>query len=292
MRRNCAVIARARAEDPDLRMAVAGIHIEGPFLSPEEGPRGAHDPRFIRNPDLGEFRAWQEAAGGAVRMVTLAPELDGALDFVRHLAAEGVVAAIGHTAAGPARIREAIDAGARVATHLGNGSHAVLPRLENYLWEQLAADDLWATMIADGFHLPAAVVKAIARVKGLDRLILISDVALHGGQPPGAYRMGDLDVEVHPNGRISLAGTPFLAGAGHLLDWDIAHFVRFTGCDLAAAVRLCTVNPARLLGLPEPHGTLAAGAPAHLTLFRYTDGDDRCRIEKTVRGGSEVFSRG
>ncbi len=284
------VIAQQRADNPDVASAIPGIHIEGPYLSPEDGPRGAHDPAVIRDPDIAEFEAWQEAADGAISMVTLAPERQGALEFIQHISKAGVIAAIGHSAAQPERIREAISAGARYSTHLGNGSHAKLPRLRNYLWEQLAAEELTAGIIADGFHLPASVVKTIARTKGLQRLILVSDAALLGGMPPGIHQWGNLDVQVHDDGHLGMAGTSFLAGAGHLLNWDIVQFMRFTGYSLADTIQLCTTNPAALLGLPPDSATLQAGAPANLTLFTKRPDAQSLHIICTIRNGIEVYN--
>src|SRR5687767_2117449 len=160
------VIAAAVDGDPAVARAVAGIHLEGPFISPVDGPRGAHPAAHVRPPDWGLFERWQRVAGGRIRIITLAPEWPGGLDFIARCRASGVIAAIGHTAATPEQVRAAVVAGARLATHLGNGAHAMLPRHPNYLWEQLAADDLWASVIADGFHLPAAVLKVVLRVKG------------------------------------------------------------------------------------------------------------------------------
>jgi len=254
---NCATIARAASDDRRIGKALCGIHIEGPFISSEDGPRGAHDPQFIRAPDYDEFHAWQDAARGMIKIVTLAPELPGALRFIERITQDGVVASIGHSAASPDIIQDAVKAGARLSTHLGNGSHGMVPRLKNYLWEQLASDELSASIIADGFHLPDAVLKVMARAKGLSRLILISDVAHLAGSPPGIQRWGSMQVEVHPDGHLGLAGTQFLAGAGHLLDRDLAQFVRATGVPVPQAVSLCTDNPRKLLGLraadlPQP----------------------------------------
>src|SRR5262249_48229077 len=120
-----------------------------------------------------EFQRWQEAAEGLIRLVTLAPERQGALEFIEKLAEAGIVAALGHTGADPETIRDAVQAGATLSTHLGNGAHNMLRRHPNYLWEQLAEDRLMASIIADGHHLPASVVKCMARVKGADRLILV-----------------------------------------------------------------------------------------------------------------------
>src|SRR5687768_6411871 len=149
-----------------------GFHLEGPYFSIEDGPRGAHPKEHARDPDWDEFRRWQDAAGGRVRMVTLAPERNGALRFIEQLTAAGVVAAIGHTAATGRQIRDAAAAGARTSTHIGNGCHAVLPRHDNYVWEQLACDDLWASVIADGHHLPPAVLKSVIRAKTPGRVLL------------------------------------------------------------------------------------------------------------------------
>ena len=285
---NLQVIGKARQESSLIAAAIPAIHIEGPFISHEDGPRGAHDPRYVRDPDFDEFLEWQEAAGGLVKMVTLAPERKGALEFIGKLAKAGVVASIGHSAASPEQIREAVAAGATFSTHLGNGSHASLPRLKNYLWEQLAEDRLSVGMIADGFHLPEAVVKVILRAKGLERIVLVSDVSLPGGWESGTYRWGNLDVEVHPDGHVGLKGTSFLAGAGHRLDHDIATFMNFTGVPLFETLELCTRNPARVLGLPSSAGRLEAGASADLTLFRY-DGQVPVKVETTVLAGQKIF---
>lgn len=290
MLRTLRVIAQQRAEYSDVLCAIPGIHLEGPYLSAEDGPCGVHDPAVIRDPDIAEFEAWQAAADGMISIITLAPERKGALDFIQYITKAGVIAAIGHSAAEPARIREAIAAGARFSTHLGNGSHAQLPRLHNYLWEQLAADELTAGIIADGFHLPSSVVKTIVRTKGLERLVLVSDVALLGGLQPGIYTWGNLDVQVHEDGHLGLPGTRFLAGAGYLLNWDIAQFMRITDHSLAETIRLCTMNPAALLNLPSEVGTLEVGAPANLTIFTKPPDAQALHILKTIRNGVEVYS--
>jgi N-acetylglucosamine-6-phosphate deacetylase len=289
--KNLQTLMRVLENTPDLSAAVAGIHIEGPYISSEDGPRGAHDVKFVRDPSFSEFEEWQEAAGRRIRIVTVAPEKKGALDFIAKVSQRGVVVAIGHTAAAPERIREAVAAGATMSTHLGNASHSRLPRLQNYLWEQLADDRLYASIIADGFHLPASVLKVFARSKGLDRLVLVSDIAVAGGRAPGRYTWGDIEVEVHSDGHISLAGTEFLAGAGHMLDRDIAQFVRYTGIDLSAAVALCTINAARILREDAYPRDLEKGMPADLTLFHYRRGDEHLDIEQTILRGKTLYMR-
>jgi N-acetylglucosamine-6-phosphate deacetylase len=286
--RSLKIIAAARREDPDIAAAVPGIHIEGPFISSEEGPRGAHDTKHIRDPSVGEFDEWQEAAEGRIVMVTMAPERSGGIDFVRALTERGVVVSIGHTAASPEIIREAISAGARFSTHLGNGSHAMIPRHKNYIWEQLAADELSIGLIPDGFHLPYSALKALARAKGYDKTVLVSDVSRMGGMEPGVYHWGAVPVRVYDDGHLQVVDTPFLAGAGHLLDWSIAQFLKATGCSLADALAMCTKNPASICGFDS--GSLAVGKPAHITLFYYTKGSDTLQVKAVWRNGVEVYT--
>lgn len=278
IRHGFATLARAIESDTGLARRLPGFHLEGPYLSAEDGPRGAHPKEHVRDPDWDEFRRWQDAAGGRIRMVTVAPERTGALAFIEKLAASDVVVAMGHTAASGQQIRDAVAAGARTSTHLGNGSHALLPRHDNYVWEQLASDDLWASIIADGHHLPPAVVKCVVRAKGVARTLLTCDAGSLAGMPPGRYREWAADLEVQPNGKIVVAGTPFLAGSGHFTDLCVGNVIRFAGVSLAEAVDMATARPRQLLGLPVH--TIDAGQPADLVLFDWQPrGDVRvCEI--------------
>lgn len=287
--RNLKVISKTIQNSEDIARSILGIHIEGPFISPADGPRGAHNAAYVRPPDLNEFKEWQEAAEGRITIVTLAPEWEGALEFIEAITSMGVKAAIGHTAAPPDRIRAAVEAGARLSTHLGNASHPVIPRLKNYLWEQLAEDRLMAGIICDGFHLPKSVVQVFARTKGPDRLILVSDAAYLGGLKPGLYQWNNVEVQVFEDGHLGLPGTESLAGAAHLLDWDIPRFMEFTSYTLGETIPLCTQNPGRIQGAPDNYGRLEPGAPANLVIFDYEPGMDRLNIHKTIRGGQEVY---
>jgi N-acetylglucosamine-6-phosphate deacetylase len=274
-----ATIRRACEEDRTVAAAVAGVHLEGPYISAEDGPRGAHPRQHVRPPDWEGFRRLQDAAGGMIRLVTLAPELDGALAFIARLTAAGVLVALGHTAATGPRIREAAAAGARLSTHLGNGCHAALPRHDNYVWEQLAADELWASIITDGHHLPPAVVRCIVRVKTPSRLVLTCDASPLAGLPPGRYREWDQDVEVLPTGRVVVSGTSYLAGSGVFTDACLGPVMRFAGVSLADAVDMAGAQPRRLLGLPPRR--LEPGAPAELVLFDYRDHGE-AQVRRTV----------
>src|SRR5579884_1149191 len=277
-----ATIHRACTADADLARAVPGLHLEGPYISAEEGPRGAHPPGHVRPPDWDEFRRFQDAAGGRIRLVTLAPELDGALPFIEKLTASGVVVALGHTAAPSACIRAAIAAGARLSTHLGNGSHALLPRHDNYVWEQLAADELWASVISDGHHLPSAVLRCILRVKTPARTILTCDASSLAGLPPGRYREWDQELDVLPSGRIVVPGTTFLAGSGVFTDACIGHLLSLGEVSLADALDMAGARPRQLLGLEAR--SLQVGAPADLVLFDWQAGGAFVVVTTVIAG--------
>jgi len=248
-----ALLAKACEESAVANASFAGFHVEGPYIASEDGPRGAHPLEHVRDPDWDEFQRYHEAAGGRIVVFTLAPEREGALEFIEKVAATGVIVSIGHSGASPERIREAVAAGATMSTHLGNGAHAELPRHPNYIWEQLASDELWAGIIPDGFHLPPAVLKNFYRAKQKERICLVSDVASIAGLAPGIYgKDGGLGKsELHANGKISLAGTPFLAGAGLFLDTGIPNVVTFTDASLADAIEMTSINPARFPPRPS-----------------------------------------
>lgn len=265
-----AAIAALVHEDPKCAAMAPGIHLEGPWLSPEDGPRGAHPKQHLRPPSWDDFRRFQDAANGLIRLVTLAPELDGALDLTERLVESGVVVAIGHTAAEPEVIRDAVRAGATMSTHLGNGAHGMIRRHPNYLWEQLACDELFISLIADGHHLPDSVLKVMARAKGPDRVALVSDAVSLGGLPPRRY--AEETVEVLPSGKIVVAGTPYLAGAGFLLDTCVERMLAATDYSLAEVISTVTEVPARILALGDRKGRLEVGYDADLTLFRWSPG--------------------
>ncbi|HLK60007.1 MAG TPA: amidohydrolase family protein [Chthonomonadaceae bacterium] len=281
-------LSSALEADPSWARAVPGLHVEGPYLSSVDGPRGAHPLEHTRDPSWDEFQRFQEAADGRIKLFTLAPERDGALAFIEKLVASGVTVALGHTAAEPQTIRDAVSAGARMSTHLGNGAHSQIKRHPNYIWEQLAHDELYASIIADGHHLPASVVKAFARVKGPERLALVSDAVALGGLPPGIYSDGQH--EVLPSGKIVLAGTPYLAGAGHLMDTCLANMLRFSDFTVAQAARSASAIPARILGLGAHKGRLQVGYDADITLFRTTE-TGPLEIVGTLCGGEVMYAK-
>ena len=249
--------ACARTLAPMDAPALAGLHMEGPYISPEDGARGAHRREDIEPPSLDDFRRRQDAAGGRIRLVTVAPEVQGVLPLIERLVADGVRVAIGHTAASPQQVRDAVTAGATMSTHLGNGCAQMLPRHPNFLWEQLAADELAAGLIVDGHHLPGATVKAMIRAKTPGRTILVTDATTAAGRPPGDYMLGSLKVRLDDSGRVAVPGQPNLAGSALSLDRAIGNTVRFTGLPLEDVLAMASTTPARYLGI-EPAGTLHA----------------------------------
>jgi N-acetylglucosamine-6-phosphate deacetylase len=237
--------------------AIAGIHMEGPYVSPQEGPRGAHLREHVIPASLDDFRRRQDAACGRIALVTLAPEVPGAIRMIEHLVASGVRVAIGHTAATPVDIRDAIDAGATLATHLGNGCAQMLPRHPNVIWELLAADAVFASLIVDGHHVPPATVKSMVRAKGPQRTILITDAIAAAASPPGRYRIGSVDCELDEDGRVSLPGTPYLAGSALTMQRAIANTVRFSGLPIEEVIPMASSIPAGYLGMTTA-GTVRA----------------------------------
>lgn len=284
-------VARACDEMDWVDRAVAGIHVEGPYISPEDGPRGAHPADHVRAPDWAEVQTFQEAAGGRIRVLTLAPERPGALELIERLSRAGIVPAIGHTNATREDISAAVVAGARLSTHLGNGAHATLPRHPNYIWAQLAEDGLWASLIVDGHHLAPEVVKVFARAKDPDRCVLVSDAVWLAGQPPGTYQFLGGPVELTPGGKVRLAGTDYLAGSVLDLAAAVANTVRFAGLGVADAVGMATRRPATLLGRPDL-GSLVPGSCADVVLARWSPGDERLQVVQTVVGGAIVYPSG
>lgn len=282
-------IARSRNDHRLVAEMVPGVHVEGPSISEKDGPRGAHPLAHVRPPSIAEFERWQQASGNLVSMVTLAPEHTGSLDYIRTLTARGVLIALGHTAAAPEEVHAAAEAGATLSTHLGNGASSMLPRHPNFIWAQLANDRLTASFIADGWHLPADTFKSMLRAKGMERAILVSDTVALAGMPAGLYQqpVGG-SVEVSPEGRIGVAGTPYLAGASLPLSANVAIAAGMAGMPLADALLLATRNPGRFVG---GRGRLEVGARADLIRFEWSQGDREIRVHETWVRGEKAFSK-
>ena len=287
------IVAAARAW-PEVAPLFAGIHLEGPYLSREDGPRGAHPVAECREPDWDEFERLQHAAEGKIRLVTLSAEYAGSAAFIARLVKSGVVASLGHMHATSEQIRACVDAGATLSTHLGNGAHGVLPRHPNYLWDQLAEDRLSAMIIADGQHLPPAVIKSIVRGKSPQRTILVSDLSGYAGLQPGVYDTGLCRLEILADGRLVIAGqTQLLAGAAQPLAVGIVNAIRYAGVDLAAAIQMASTQPAA--AVKARCGGLQVGSPADFVLFRLPQDDQgqpkTLDVVTTVVEGDILFGK-
>ena len=284
IRNSLRAILKACEADPLIAHSVLGIHLEGPYISAEDGPRGAHPLEHVREPDWDEFQRWQDIAEGQITIVTLAPEKKGASPFIEKLVANGIVVALGHTDASADDIRAAIDAGARLSTHLGNGAHALIRRHPNYIWEQLGADELWASLIVDGHHLPPTVAKSMIRAKTLDRCLLVSDAVALAGMKPGIYQFAGKSVELTAERCVRLVGTEYLAGSAIELARGIENSVRFAGISLEESVSLATLQPMRLLNAKK-----RIEAQTNLILFEWDPAHCEINLLATIIGDALVY---
>lgn len=264
--RTCRIIAEAM-DDADVAASVPGIHLEGPFISPKDGPRGAHPKRHVRKPDLRLFDRLLKAANGKILYTTLAPELDGAIPFIKAVVRRGVRVSLGHHDASADEIARAVDAGATLCTHLGNGLAPVMPRHANPLWPQLADDRLACSLIADMHHLPSDVLKTFVRAKGPDRIILISDAVHIAGLKPRRYQLAGVPVELKRTGRICLTGTGLLAGSSLMVFHGVLNVAHHTDLTLERAFACASSVPAERLRLRLPFRTIQRENPANFVVF-------------------------
>ena len=256
------------------RARVLGVHLEGPFLS--EQRRGAHDAQWLRDPSPADVAALLDAGAGLLRLVTLAPERDGALDAVRALVDAGVLVSVGHSDATAAQVEDAADAGARMVTHLFNAQRPLLHREPGVVGQALADDRLTSGLILDLHHVSAQAAR-IAFAAAPGRVVLVTDAAAPAGMPPGRYALGGQPV-VLEDGRPPLRDDGTIAGSALRLDDAVANAVAI-GVDLATAVAAASTVPADLVGRPDL-GRIAAGATADLVWL----GDD-LRTRATWVGG-------
>ena len=239
-------------EDPEISGMMAGYHLEGPWLSPEPGFRGAHPPEAMHAPDRVEFDRLQAAARGRVRLVTLAPEWPGSADFIAAVAGCGVSVALGHTNASESDIDAAIGAGARFCTHLGNAVPALLPRYGNVIQRLLARDELTACLIPDGVHLPPFVLQNFFRAKPPGRVLFTTDAMAGAAAPPGRYSLGRLQIAVGADGIARQPGGTGVAGSTLTPDDGVRRCASYLGLTLEEARRLWSTEAAIAFGVELP----------------------------------------
>jgi N-acetylglucosamine-6-phosphate deacetylase len=283
---NFRILLEAVESDENVARSIPGFHLEGPYISPDEGYRGCHPVQHIRKPSWHEFELYQRAAGGKIIQVTLAPELEGAIDFIKLCRKTGIVTAMGHTKSTAAEIHTAAENGVTLSTHLGNGCANFIHRHHNPIWPQLANEHLIPTIIADGFHLLPEEIKVFLKVKGPENLILTSDVVYLAGMAPGKYTFLESEVELTAEGMLRNIEMNCLAGASFPLKTGVGNIMKFTGCSLEYAINMASGNVARAYGLDD-RGTLSPGKRADIILFEKEG--EMIRVRKTYLKGELVF---
>jgi len=279
-------ILKGAMNDPSLLGSIPGFHLEGPYISPVDGYRGAHPKEHVRNPEWKEFLELYNAADGKILVVTIAPESEGAVEFIKKCREKGIVVSLGHHNGTATDIKDAIDAGAGLSTHLGNGCAGVINRHHNPIWPQLADDRLMISIISDGFHLPPEMLQVFLKVKSPAKIIIVSDMTSYAGLPAGLYKIktGEtIEKTIEGNLRFSLGG---LYGSATPLPQAIGHIMKVTGCSLADAIEMTVSNPARLHHLSD-RGILEPGKRADIIMF--TLDNLNMNIRKTIVRGNLVY---
>lgn len=279
-------IIQLRKADQLASSCISGIHIEGPFISPEDGPRGAHYREFVQASNWDLFQKWIAESEGLIRMITLSPEWEGSIAYIEKCVESGILVSIGHTNASHEQIIEAVKAGARLSTHLGNGMHGVIARHPNYLWSQLAAENLSATFIADGFHLPTEVIQVFKKVKG-EKLMLVSDSVALAGMPPGEYEAAvGGKVTLTEEGKLHLFENPkTLAGSAMNILQGVNFLLKNKLADLSEAWQMASIRPKRLFD--PSFDPFQSGQSADLILVEQLP-DQSINILKVFKNGVEI----
>lgn len=263
------------------RASIQYFHVEGPWIASEDGPRGAHPIDHVRGPSINEFKQFQDAAEGRIRLLTLAPEWPGSTAVIEHMTETGVVVSIGHTAATAEQIRDAVSAGATMSTHLGNGSHNLVPRHNNYIIEQMATDQLVAGLIVDGIHLPPAFVRVAVRAKQPDRIVLVTDAAPPAGSTPGNYHFGHIEVVLAEDQSVRLPNGQ-LAGSALSMDRGVENLMRFAALSLEQAWRAGSSQAAAAMHMEDRLGFLEVGDAAEFTLFDFDAETQAVTVRETI----------
>lgn len=287
IRANLSVLSQS-LQNQRISQSIPGFFLEGPYISPIDGFRGAHNLEFVRLPDWDEFKSFIKASEGKIIKTTLAPELDGSMEFIDQCRKSGIMVAIGHHNGNAEQIHEAARRGAVISTHLGNGCANMIHRHDNPLWAQMSDNRLIPTIIADGFHLNPDELMVFYKVKGHQRLLLISDITELAGLPPGEYDWNGKKVLLTPEGKLRLPEQDVLAGASFSIRKGVGNMIKYTGCSLQEAINMATANQSRMFGWND-RGVIEPGRRADLVLFKMEGGE--MIVYKTILGGETVFAK-
>ncbi len=284
----CRIIGNAIQNNKELSYAIPGIHLEGPWISAEDGPRGAHAKEYVSEPSIKEFEKYYKSSGGKIIYVTLAPEKKNAISFIRFLKSRGINVALGHHNADISTLQKAVEAGATLCTHLGNGIQNYIHRHNNPLWYSLAEDKLFVSVIADGHHLPPAVLRVIAKCKGKNRVILVSDATQFMGMRPGVYKEFGAEVELKKDGKLCLKGTPYLAGSACSLLDCISVWKENTLNSWYASFQSASLIPAKWLQVKMPGFQINSGTKANFICVKINKENEKL-IPVAVFWDGKVF---
>lgn len=275
-------------DNPAIEPYIGGIHLEGPFISTSDQARGAHDLQYIKAPDWELFQTFQKASGNRIRIVTICPEWDSSVSFIEKCVDNDIVVALGHTNASPEHVKRAVKAGASLSTHLGNGAPLMLPRNSNFIFEQLAQDSLYASLIADGFHLPESFMKIALQIKK-ERAILVSDSTMFAGMPSGVYEshIGG-KVMLEENGRLCMHSNPeLMAGAALSVLACMNTILKAKLSNVKKTWELASTNANRLVGITNAY--LTNTQSADFVIYRYFNNE--ISIISVFKHGKRIYLR-
>ncbi|MFC2124643.1 N-acetylglucosamine-6-phosphate deacetylase [Bacteroidota bacterium] len=281
------ILAEANEKDAEIRQSVPGFFLEGPYISPIDGFRGAHNKDYVRLPDWEEFTEYVKASNNQIILVGVAPEMEGAISFIQKCKNKGITVALAHHNGNADIIHEAVNNGATVSTHLGNGCANMINRHNNPLWPQLAEERLTPSLIVDGHHLRPEEVKTFLKVKGPDNIMLVSDATMLAGMPPGTYNWDGKTVVMTEDGMLKYPEQNVLAGASFPIRYGVFNVMKFTGCSLEEAITMASTTPANTFNLDD-RGAIEVGKRADIILFKLEN--DQMKIEKTFLAGNLVYS--
>lgn len=286
LEKSASAIGKVLDNNETLNRFYAGIFHEGVFISPQKGWRGAHDPAFIRQPDYSFIARLNALSGNRIKVVNVAPEEPGGLDFIKNAVSDGIKVAIGHCAPDTDTIKAAVKAGAEIVTHFANGAAPEIHRFKNPFWGFLSEERLALGLIGDGFHLPPEVVKTAIAAKGCSKCFMVSDASAFAGCPPGEYcRNGGVSAKIEDNGFIHVIGQDILAGAYFQNDRSVEYLVNNSIVDFKTAWKMCSIIPAEICGITLPDITV--GAEASFVISRFENG--KLNILKTIFCGREYL---